>query len=87
MTSGIFSATENFFFIRNLKPQTAYELEVTARNQAGTTQAQYEFYTKTLGKKEGGEREKRNNHNTVDRAFDLLSVVSSLSLLTHNSGR
>lgn len=51
LTSGVFSATENFFFIRNLLPQTAYELEVTARNQAGTTQAQYEFYTKTLGKR------------------------------------
>lgn len=55
LTSGIFSATENFFFIRNLLPQTAYELEVTARNQAGTTQAQYEFYTKTLGES-GGRR-------------------------------
>ena len=50
LASGVFSVTENFFFIRNLLPQTAYELEVTARNQAGATQAQYEFYTKTLGK-------------------------------------
>ena len=64
VTSGIFSPTENFFFIRNLLPQTAYELEVTARNQAGTTQAQYEFYTKTLGKKEEG-----NNHQAVDRGI------------------
>lgn len=50
LTTGSFSQSENYFFIRNLMPQSLYEIEVTARNQAGTTQAQYEFNTKSLGK-------------------------------------
>lgn len=50
ITSGSFSPTESFFFIRNLLPQTSYELEVTAKNAAGVSHSQFDFYTKSLGK-------------------------------------
>jgi len=48
ITSGSFSPTESFFFIRNLIPQTPYELEVTAKNAAGVSHSQFDFYTKSL---------------------------------------
>jgi hypothetical protein len=43
------SFQDNLFFLKNLAPQTSYELEVTATNSAGTTKAVYDFYTKCQG--------------------------------------
>lgn len=91
LTSGVFSATENFFFIRNLLPQTAYELEVTARNQAGTTQAQYEFYTKTLGKRRRKRRDlplaclpgREGNNQSASDGHLIPRLALTLRLINH----
>ena len=49
-TTGTFSSQDHLFFIRNLMPQTSFELEVTAKNSAGTSKAIYDLYTKSPGK-------------------------------------
>lgn len=41
--------SDGLFYIRNLTPNTLYDLEVVARNSGGSSQMIYEFSTKSSG--------------------------------------
>ena len=44
------SNPDNMYFVRNLMPNNPYELEVLAHSSGGSSQAVYEFSTKSVGK-------------------------------------